>query len=157
MNWFQRSLRRRIFFTMIALILGASILIAGVTIYQYKQEAQQLRSEKLIRKENAIRDHISYILKKTTYEVKTENIPLIFKDEIYKIRNIHDVDLSLYSLDGELLRSSLITFYKDSSDTSLQASLLNKLKNVKDKRLVKTFKKNGENYRSSYTYRRSIF
>ena len=152
MNWFQRSLRRRIFFTMIALILGASILIAGVTIYQYKQEAQQLRSEKLIRKENAIRDHISYILKKTTYEVKTENIPLIFKDEIYKIRNIHDVDLSLYSLEGELLRSSLISFYKDSSDTSLQPSLLNKLKNVKYKRLVKSFKKDGESYRSSYTY-----
>lgn len=152
MNWFQKSLRRRIFFAMIALILGASILIAGVTIYQYKQEAKQLRSEKLIRKENAIRDHVSYILKQTTYEVKTANIPLIFKDEIYKIRNIHDTNLSIYSLDGELLKSSLITFYKDTADTRLKPSIIKKLNNSKGKRVVSSFKKDGENFRASYTF-----
>ena len=152
MNWFQKSLRRRIFFTMIVLILGASILIAGVTIYQYKQEAKQLRSEKLIRKENAIRDHIAHILMQTTYEVKTDNIPFIFKDEIHKIRDIHDVDLSLYSLDGELLTSSLITFFKDSTETDMKPKLLKELKSGKDKRLVRSFKKEGESYRSSYTY-----
>ena len=152
MKLFQRSLRLRIFFTMIVLILGASILIAGVTVYHYKQEAKQLRSEKLIRKENAIRDHISYVLKQTTYEIKTSNIPLIFKEELYKIRNIHDMDLSLYSLDGKLLKSSLLTFYKDSLTTDLDNQLVNKLNNVKDKRLVKSFTKDGESYRSSYTY-----
>jgi len=137
---------------MIALILGASILIAGVTIYQYKQEAKQLRTDKLIRKENAIRDHIANILKQTTYEVKTENIPLIFKDQIYKIRNIHDTNLSIYGTDGELLKSSLITFYKDTAHTNLDKNFIKQLRNSKDKRVVKAFKKNGENYRSSYTF-----
>ena len=55
MKFFKRSLRTRIFFSMIFLVLGASILIAGVTIIQYKDEAVAYQKDKLKRKEASIR------------------------------------------------------------------------------------------------------
>jgi len=75
MKFFKRSLRTRIFFSMIFLVLGASILIAGVTIIQYKDEAVAYQKDKLKRKEASIRASINYEIKHTTYEVNTKNIP----------------------------------------------------------------------------------
>ena len=79
------SLRIRIFIAMILLVLIASILIAAVTIYQYNEEAQSYHKDRLERKEENIKRHIDFIIRETTFEVKTEKLPLIFKDEIYKI------------------------------------------------------------------------
>ena len=78
------SLRVRIFFAMILLVIIASILIAAVTIYQYNEEARDYHRERLERKEHAIISDIDYVIKETTYPVETEKIPLIFKDDIYK-------------------------------------------------------------------------
>ena len=74
----QLSLRARIFIAMILLVLLASILIAAVTIYQYNEEAKDYHTERLERKERAIRRSIDFAIKETTYPVSTENIPLIF-------------------------------------------------------------------------------
>jgi len=75
---YKKSLRTRIFISMIALVVAASILIAGVTIYQFTQEAKELHREKLNRKENAIRANINYVLRTTTYPVDTKkSIPYL--------------------------------------------------------------------------------
>lgn len=152
MKLFKRSLRTRIFFSMILLVLIASILIAAVSIYQYKQEAIQYHQDKLERKEAAIRASIDYELRHTTYPVQTENIPLIFKEKIYEISNIHNVELNMYNLNGYLLKSSTATFFKDSVETKIPAYILEELKNSKDKRYVKHLIENGKNYQSSFTY-----
>lgn len=52
------SLRVRIFLSMILLVLIASVLIAGVTIYQYNEEAQAYHRDRLERKEDNIKRHI---------------------------------------------------------------------------------------------------
>jgi hypothetical protein len=102
---------------MIALVVAASILIAGVTIYQFTQEAKELHREKLNRKENAIRANINYVLRTTTYPVDTKNLSLIFKEKIYEIQDIHNTEINIYDLDGYLLKSSFATFYMDSVET----------------------------------------
>ena len=84
MKLLKLSLRTRIFISMILLVLGASILIAGVTIYQYKQEAEAYHRERLERKEQAIRENINFVLASTTYMVNTENIPSIFKKILFR-------------------------------------------------------------------------
>ncbi|HET8810765.1 MAG TPA: HAMP domain-containing sensor histidine kinase [Flavobacteriaceae bacterium] len=152
MKLFKRSLRTRIFFSMILLVLIASVLIAAVSIYQYKQEAIQYHKDKLERKEAAIRASINYELETTTYEIETENIPLIFKDKIYEISNIHNVELNMYDLNGNLLKSSTATFFKDSVETKIPQYIIEELRNSGDKRFVKHFVENGQNYQSSYTY-----
>ena len=97
------SLRVRIFIAMIFLVLVASILITGVTVYQYKEETQDYHKQRLERKEAAIQRHINFVIQETSFEVKTEKIPFIFKDEIYKIATTHNLPINIYDLEGQIL------------------------------------------------------
>ncbi len=153
MKFFTRSLRTRIFFSMIFLVLGASILIAGVTIIQYKDEARAYQKDKLKRKEASIRASINYEIKNTTYPVDTEHIPLIFKDKIYELQNIHGTEINIYDLNGNLLKSSKATFFRDSLSTRMSSKALEGLKNSQSNRFVQYhFGGEGEDYQSSYSY-----
>lgn len=148
------SLRARIFVAMILLVLLASILIAAVTIYQYNEEAKDYHRERLERKEKAIREHINFILngRENTYEVKTANIPLIFKDKIFEIDAIHNLQISLYDLEGQLLKSSKRTIHRDTTEQCLDAKVLNTLSNTVAHRYVLKNEENGQTFQSSYTY-----
>ncbi|EGV43063.2 GHKL domain-containing protein [Bizionia argentinensis JUB59] len=145
------SLRLRIFFAMILLVLLASILIAAVTIFQYNEEAKAYHNERLDRKEENIRSSIDYTIKETTYPVTSEKIPLIFKVKIYEIAAIHNMEISLYDLEGGLLRSSETGFQVDSLSQCLDASILNTISHSLDRRYVHKSVQNGENYLSSYS------
>src|SRR5690554_6799275 len=111
MYFYKRSLRTRIFLSMLLLVVGASVLIAIVTVYQYRKEAEDYHRDRLLRKESAIRENINYVLKTTTYPVETKQIPLIFKEKIYEIKDIHNLEIYLYDLDGKLLKSSKPSFF----------------------------------------------
>lgn len=154
---FTKSLRFRIFLSMLLLVIGASILIAAVTVFQYREEAQDYHRERLLRKETAIKENINYALKTTTYPVDTENIPLIFKEKIYEIKNIHNLELYLYDLDGNLLKSSKASFFKNTSNTRLSPDVLNKIEASTNKHYVEEFKENGQSYQSSYSYITDIY
>ena len=52
------SLRIRIFLSMIVLILIASILMASISVIQFKNEARNYHQERLERKEDAVKEHI---------------------------------------------------------------------------------------------------
>jgi signal transduction histidine kinase len=146
------SLRLRLFLAMILLVLLASVLIAAVTIYQYNEEARDYHNDRLERKEENIRESINYAIKKTTYPVSTETMPLIFKDEIYEIASIHKLQINLYDLDGGLIKSSRATFENDSLTKCLSAEVLNTLSNTVEHRHVSKIEENGEVFLSSYTY-----
>ena len=146
------SLRSRIFIAMILLVLLASILIAAVTIYQYNEEAKDYHRDRLERKERAIRQSIEFTISETTYPVTTENIPLIFKEDIFDIDAIHNLQVNLYDLDGQLLKSSKRTILRDSSEICLDAEILNALANTAEHRYVVKNEKNGQTFQSSYSY-----
>ncbi len=146
------SLRSRIFIAMILLVLLASILIAAVTIYQYNEEAKDYHRDRLERKERAIRQSIEFTISETTYPVTTENIPLIFKEDIFDIDAIHNLQINLYDLDGQLLKSSKRTIQRDSSEICLDAEILNTLANTAEHRYVVKNEKNGQTFQSSYSY-----
>ncbi|TXE17896.1 GHKL domain-containing protein [Psychroserpens burtonensis] len=146
------SLRVRIFFAMILLVIIASVLIAGVTIYQYNEEARDYHKERLERKETAIISDINYVIRETTYPIETEKVPLIFKDEIYRIDAIHGLRVLLYDLDGTLLKSSKASITRDSVVSCIDVDILNEISNSADHRFVVNNEKNGETFQSSYTY-----
>ncbi len=152
MNFYKGSLRFRIFLAMILLVLGASILIAVVTIFQYSEETQDYHRERLIRKETAIRENIDYVIKNTTYPVETEKIPLIFKNKIYEIKDIHQLEVYLYDLEGNILISSKASFIKDSTRNKISRNVLNELKISTNKHFIEKYKENGFEYQSSFTY-----
>lgn len=137
---------------MILLVLLASILIAGVTFYQYRQQAQDYHKERLQRKEENIRRSIEFVIRETTYPVTTEKIPLIFKEEISKIADIHQMPINLLDLDGGFLISSKANIEGDILPECLSANILNAVSNTASHRFVQKTTKNDETFRSSYTY-----
>lgn len=146
------SLRTRIFLGMIILVLLASVLIAGVAIYQYKGETEDYHKQRLERKEVAIQRHINFILRETSYPVTTEKIPLIFKDEIYKIADVHSLQLNIYDLEGSLLKTSRATLTLDTLQICLSAKVLNALSSRANHRYIEKSKESGETFQSSYSY-----
>ena len=146
------SLRSRIFVTMIFLVLIASVLIAGVTIYQYREQSQDYHQDRLERKEEQIKQSITYTLQSTTYPVISENLGLIFKDEIYRIADVQNVNFNIYDLEGNLIKSSRPKFNIDSISQCLHADILNSLKESALKRYVEDNLVAGNKYQSSYTY-----
>src|SRR5690554_1245422 len=152
MYFYKKSLRTRIFLSMLLLVIGASVLIAIVTVYQYRKEAEDYHRDRLFRKEAAIRENINYILKTTTYPVETAQIPLIFKDKIYEIKDIHSLEIFLYDLNGNLLKSSKPSFFKDTVAQKMPQYALEELQNSPTKNYIKEFEEDGQKYQSSYTY-----
>lgn len=149
---FHKSLRFRIFLSMLLLVILASILIAIVTVYQYREEAEDYHRERLTRKEENIKKNIDFILKNTTYPVETAKIPLIFKEKIYELKAIHNLEMYLYDLDGSLLKSSKASFFIDTSSTTMNQRALKGLQSSPTKSFIEEFEEDGQEYRSSYTY-----
>lgn len=146
------SLRVRIFIAMILLVLLASILITAVVVFQYKEETQDYHKQRLERKESAIQRHINFVIQETSFEVITEKIPFIFKEEIYKIATTHNLPINIYDLEGQILKSSIASITQDSLQTCLTPTVLNALANTAAHRYVEKRQVSGETYQSSFTY-----
>lgn len=152
LNFKNLSLRVRIFLSMIFLTLIASVLIAAVSIYQFRKEAREYHQDRLERKEAAITEHINYVLQTTTYPLTTENIPLIFKDKIFELADIHSVEINFFDLKGKLLISSKAIFKFDKDKPKINPSTLKIIQSSLDKRYIEFSKVDGQSFRSSYSY-----
>ncbi len=148
----KNSLRLRIFLSMTFLVLIAFATIAIVMVFQYRKQSVEYHDERLIDKENQIKTQIQYILSQTTYPVETSYIPLIFREAIFNIANIQNVNFDLYDLNGNLLKSSR-SVLDDSRDTlNISKDILQKLSTNIDKRFVTHKELEGRGYQSSYSY-----
>ena len=93
------SLRIRIFLAMILLVLMASVLIVGVTIYQYDEETKKYNLERFGRKEEATKVSIELLLIRASEGfVTTNNLSKIFQQRIFEISYIHKLDISIFIL-----------------------------------------------------------
>ncbi|WP_420571416.1 sensor histidine kinase [Kordia sp.] len=128
------SLRSRIFAYMILLILVASILIALVTIFQYGEQSREYHNRRLKRKNEQVTKHVDNLIGfETTYVVNEKNLALIFKDEIYKIADIHNLMVHLYDLEGGFLLTSDTSLRSEGIIECLPAKVLNGLQDNIDK------------------------
>src|SRR5690606_11288703 len=148
------SLRTRIFIAMILLVVLASVLVAFVAIYHYKGEREAYHADRLEQKEENIKTHISRVLngRQNTWEVTTENIPIIFKEELSNIADIHKLQINLYDLEGNLLITSKANIKNDQKDACIEAEILNAISNTASHRFVDKHVENGETFLSSHTY-----
>ena len=137
---------------MILLVVIASILIAGVLVFQYHEQSKDYHKGRLERKEEQVRQSVEYVLRETTYPVTTENLHNIFHMEIYRIANVQNQRLNIYDLEGQLLKSSRPKFEVDSVSNCLRPYILNQLEASPTKRFVDEKAVAGDNYRASYTY-----
>ena len=145
------SLRIRIFLSMIVLILIASILMASISLIQFKNEARNYHQERLERKEDAIKEHINYVLSNTTYPLTEKNLPLIFKDKIHELSDIHSLEINIYSLDGKLIKSSKASFSVDSISPPVPKYIIKLVQSSIEKRYVDIKSIDGVKNRSSFS------
>jgi two-component system nitrogen regulation sensor histidine kinase NtrY len=145
------SLRIRIFLSMIVLILIASILMASISLIQFKNEARNFHQERLERKEDAIKEHINYVLSNTTYPLNEKNLPFIFKDKIHELSDIHSLEINIYSLDGKLIKSSKASFSVDSISPPVPKYIIKLVRSSIEKRYVDIKNIDGVKNRSSFS------
>ena len=148
------SLRTRIFIAMIFIVVMASVLIAAVTIYQFNEQADDYHNNRLERKEEAIKSAITYELSRDTItEFDNIQLPSILDKKLNEISDIHNLDINLYDLKGNLLRSSFVKQATDTTDANLSVNIMNRITNSDSHRLVlpKT-SPDGKKFKSSFSY-----
>jgi len=139
---------------MILLVVIASVLIALITIYQYNEQANDYHRGRLERKENTIQKSIDIELqRRTTYPVEERYLGLIFKDKVYDVSEINQLDINIYNLEGKLQVSSSSSFTKDTTNYDIPQSILNQIAENEDHRVVREEQiPSGIKFQSSYTY-----
>jgi len=149
----QLSLRIRIFLSMILLVLLASVLIATVTIFQYKEQTSEYNKGRLSRKETSVKSAINYWLNSgNTFPLETKYLQYIFKDKIYEIANIENLEINIYNLKGNRVKSSHSGFVKSDAPSILSDSVLKVIETNFNHHLIKSKNKKNTSLQSSYTY-----
>ncbi|MCK5678329.1 MAG: two-component sensor histidine kinase, partial [Flavobacteriaceae bacterium] len=148
------SLRTRIFISMIFLVVIASVLIAAITIYQYKEQAEDYHNKRLERKEEAIKSAISYeLIRDTIHPLETKYLPKILDKKLNEISDIHNLDINIYDLQGKLLLNSFTKFSIDTTSANLSLNILEKITNIPTHRLVlPKISPDGRKFKSSYSF-----
>lgn len=148
----KSSLRIRIFLSMIFLVVFTSILIVGVTVYQYKKRTAEYNAGRLERKEKSVKAAIDYWFKTgNTYPLETKNLPYIFKDKIFEISDIEKLEINVYDLDGGLAISSHAGFVNTDAPNKLNDSLVVAINRSPEHRIVISTMIDGNSLQSSFT------
>lgn len=147
------SLRNRIFISMLFITLLSSVLMAAVMYYQYKKETRSYHQDRLKTKEDAIHEHLTFILNTSDYPLTTDNLPLILKDRIFELSTIHDIQINIHDLEGRLLISSKSQFVVDEvSNQQISPIILRVIESSPTKSFVDLRKVDGGVYRNAYSY-----
>ncbi len=125
--------------------------MASISVIQFKNEARSYHQERLERKEDAIKEHINYVLANTTYPLSERNLPLIFKDKIHELADIHNLEINIYSLTGKLLKSSKASFSIDNIAQPIPKYVIKLVQSSIEKRFVEIKNIEGLRNRSSYS------
>jgi len=138
---------------MILLVLLASVLILGVTVYQYDEQTKDYNIQRFERKEATTQETIELELtNKTSYLVNTEHLTKIFQERIYEISSINKLNISIFDLYGNLLVSSKTNAFEETKIEPLSHLVLNELSQNSNHKILKSREDDGVGYQTSYSY-----
>ena len=152
----KMSLRLRIFISMILLVFTATLLVLGSTYYQYRTESDQYNTYRQDRKETQLTKQINYIVSKfdlsNNYE-KWEN----FKIDFEEITKIHNVEYSIFTLEGKPLFYSYLPLEIISNNYSLDEDFCKMLVSLEGGKITKENTTDVGKFQSSYTVLKDEF
>lgn len=144
------SLRARIFIALIFLVVVASLLIAGVTIFQYREQSNAYHEQRLERKEKQLKKRIAYLLEDTPIEVAPANASAIFEPYMQQTADVLNINFRIYSLSGVLMSSTQLMEVPPVQ--VLPKRLLAQLRSNPSERLIDVSTSDGTRMRSSYFF-----
>ena len=106
------SLRSRIYFSMIVMILISMIVTGVFTIYYFKGKNDEYHSKRLSRQEDRVISTIQYFLKENALQENMDTYIKEFADKILEIADVNNLDINIFNNSGEILMSS----HMDTSD-----------------------------------------
>jgi len=141
------SLRARIFLAMTVIVVATFVLISLITIPQFKTQSEKYHSKRLERKEAQIQRSIAYFSRESESQLNMEKLDSILSEKIYQVSDVQSVKFSIYSLDGNLINSTL-----PKNDISfINKELLTKILNQKDSKIIQITQRENTQYRSSFS------
>ena len=126
------SLRARIFLAMTVIVVATFVLISLITIPQFKTQSEKYHSKRLERKEAQIQRSIAYFSRESESQLNPKKLDSILSEKIYQVSDVQSVKFSIYSLDGNLINSTL-----PKNDISfINKELLTKILTQKDSKII---------------------
>ncbi len=115
---FMPSLKNKIQVSVISVILLSFVVIGIFTIVFFEQKNHEYHAKRFTRKAQSIRGDMDHniLLKDITLETKRK-----FEEVVKPVSDIHRLDVNIYSLDGQLITSSM----QDLFSTGLVSPLMN--------------------------------
>ena len=141
------SLRARIFLAMTVIVVATFVLISLITIPQFKTQSEKYHSKRLERKEAQIQRSIAYFSHETSTQLNPKKLDSILSEKIYQVSDVQSVKFSIYSLDGNLINSTL----PKNEISFINKELLNKILSQKDSKIIEITQKDQVQYRSSFS------
>ena len=151
------SLRTQIFISMILLVFLACLLILAATFFQYQNESIDYNIFRLNRKESQLRKQIDYLVEKNDLLKKNDSVWAQYKQEFSAVIKIHNVNYSVFNLEGKPLFTSFLPLKIIANDYSLKDDFLDVILSKPDHRILE--KNNDEigKFQSSYSVLKDSF
>ena len=150
------SLRLRIFISMILLVFTATLLVLGSTYYQYRTESDQYNTYRQDRKETQLTKQINYIVSKFDLSNNYENWEN-FKIDFEEITKIHNVEYSIFTIEGKPLFYSYLPLEIISNNYSLDEDFCKMLVSLEGGKITKENTTDVGKFQSSYTVLKDEF
>ena len=132
---------------MTVIVVATFVLISLITIPQFQTQSEKYHSKRLDRKEAQIQRSIAYFSQESATQLDPKKFDSILSEKIYQVSDVQSVKFSLYSLDGNLINSTL----PKNEISSINQELLNKILNQKDSKIIEITQRNDTQYRSSFS------
>lgn len=100
------TLRSRIFFSMILIILVSLFLTGAFSFFHFKKENRLYHEHRLRRKEKTINESIDYFLNQQPISPYEDSIVKRFDEKICELANVHNMHINIYSLSGDIIITS---------------------------------------------------
>lgn len=91
---------------MMAIILISFAVTFGITIYDQKEQHEQYNDQRFLRKEEAVRESMDYVLAAGKDQISQDSLISAFSDKICELAEVHDVFIALFDLRGQYRLSS---------------------------------------------------
>ena len=146
----QISFRTRLFIVMIGLLVVAGLMILGTTTIQYESQRENYHLGRLARKEIQIQRHVDYLVQKHNLTKKPFDIWQKFSSDFEEINSIHNVQYSLFSINGEPLFIYHSPLEVIANNYKLNSELLKKIKNSNKGSYIEHYRSDIDNFHASY-------
>ena len=144
------SFRTRLFLVMIGMLFIAGLLILGTTTIQYESQRENYHLGRLERKEFQIQTHIDYLAEKYNLMNKPIESWEEFSSDFEKINKIHNVQYSLFKLEGNPLFIYHSPLEIIANNYKLSKPLLDKINQSQDGSYIEHYKSDIDKFHASY-------